>query len=122
MKQMVDEQAIERRFLETAQRRSEYLRRCDSKRANREFEKLERIKSKLRALPDRGKAILKRAVASTDDSEVLIEAAALLLPIDERAALKTLQRISNGNLGIPSFTASMTISEWKAGRLTKYLT
>src|SRR5687767_13966234 len=106
------EEAVEREFLQTALKRSELLRLNDAKKANKEYDKAHMAKGKLRQLPDRGEAALKRIVAGTEDLDVQILAAAALLALDEGFATDLLERIQNSGAGIPSFTAEMTLREW----------
>jgi|ERR1039458_9466095 hypothetical protein len=72
----VEAEKIEREYFETAMKRSQFLRINESKKANKEYDKLYRLLGKLRHLPDRGEAALKR-IASADDLEVQIEAPAV---------------------------------------------
>ncbi len=117
---MADEATLGQRYLETALKQSQFLRKNDPARANREFKKLHAIKNELRRLPDRGEAILKRIILE-DDVEVRIHAAAALLAVDEPFALKVLDEIASTEPGLPSLTAKMTALEWRAGRLRDYL-
>jgi hypothetical protein len=55
------ESVLERKFREASLRRSEFLANNDSRRANREFDKLTKLRKEgLRSLSDRGEAILRR--------------------------------------------------------------
>ena len=58
-----------------------------------------------------------RRIAEDADPEVRLTAAAFLLAIDEPFALGVLGRIQDSALGLSSFTAEMTICEWKKGNL-----
>jgi len=117
---MVDEDSIERDFLATALRWSEFLRRGkSSERANWEYDRLYQLfKEGLRLLPDRGEAALKR-IAASDDTKVRSIAATALLAIDEPFATGLLQEIVNRNAA-GSFTAKTTLREWKKGRMRDY--
>jgi len=110
---------IEQLFLTIAVKRSKLLK-SDVKGANREYDKLYRIKKELRSLPDRGAALLKR-VAQYPDLAVQISALAMLLAVDETFALDALKKIAASERGLHSFTAAMTIQEWNAGSIKDYL-
>lgn len=117
---MIDEASIEREYLAVALRRSQFLAQNNAKRANREFDKLHRIlKESLRRLPDKGEAALKR-IAENPDVEVQLEAAAHLLAIDEPYAIHLLEIIAN-RPAAGSFTAAMTLREWRKGKLREFL-
>jgi len=118
MRKFVEAQ-LEGEFIETSLRRTELLRRRETVKANREYDKIHRLKEKLRTLPDRGEAVLKR-IAMLDDPETRMLAAAGLLAIDEPHALRILEAIASGLLGTTSFTAEMTVREWKNGALKAY--
>ena len=117
---MIDEDSIERDFLATALRRSEFLRRGKSAaRANWEYDRLYQLfKEGLRLLPHKGEAALKR-IAASDDTNVRSVAATALLAIDEPFAIRLLQEIVDRKAA-GSFTAEMTLREWKRGRLREY--
>ena len=118
---MMDREAmLERAFLDTALKRSELLRQNEPKKANKEYDKLHRLKGEMRHLPDKGKAALKRVAGSTEDDDVRILAAAALLAIDEPFATELLEQIQMRGVGIPSFTAEMTLHEWQAGSIKDY--
>lgn len=114
------EHVLEQEFLQTAQKRSELLRQNDSKAANKQYDKIHKLKGKLRLLPDRGAASLKRILSITTDPEVKILAAAALLAVDESFARSELERIRDNETGLPSFTADMTLKEWAAGSIREY--
>lgn len=117
---MTSDERIEREFLQVAIRRSQFLRAGEPKRANREYDKLYKMKERLRQLPDRGEAALKR-IAATDDAEVQIMAAALLLAVDEDFAVELLERIRDTDPSLASLTAKMTLQEWRKGAIREYL-
>jgi len=110
---------LERIFVEIAQRRSEFLRRGEPKEANKEYDKLHDIKDRMRTLPDRGEAALKR-ISLNDDPELRILAAAALLALDEPYAASVLKAIAALRLGTKSFEAEMTLKEWRKGTTTEY--
>lgn len=110
---------LEKLFLTTAVNRSGLLQ-SDVKAANREYDKLFRLKKPLRSLPDRGCSILKR-VAQHPDLDVRILALALLLAVDEAYAIRGLNEIAASDGGFPSLTAEMTIKEWEAGNIKEFL-
>lgn len=110
---------LEELFLTTAVKRSRLLK-SDVKAANREYDKLYRLKERLRSLPDRGGSILKR-VAQHPDLDVQISALAMLLAVDEAYAMSGLKEIAASERGLPSLTAAMTIQEWNAGNIKEYL-
>ena len=113
------ESVLEREFLQAASKHSEFLRGHEPKKANREYDRLHKLKNKMRHLPDRGEALLKR-IAANIDIEVQISAAAALLAVDEAYALKILKRIAETKVGLSSFTAEMTLKEWKKGSIKDY--
>lgn len=110
---------LAREFLEAALRLSQFLRKNDADRANREYDRLHALKNKLRTLPDRGESILKRLVTS-DDVHVKVSAAAALLAVDEAHAIDVLERIARSELGLVSFSAEMLIQEWRNGAVKDY--
>ena len=110
---------METDFLETALRRSDLLRLNDSKKANRQYEKLHELKNRLRTLPDKGEAALKR-IAMHPDLDVKILAAASLLAVDELYAIALLEQVAAINSGLQSFTAEMTLREWRSGSIRDY--
>lgn len=110
---------LEALFLETALRRGELLRANESRKANKEFDTLHMLKDRLRGLPDKGEWILKR-LAGHDDLDVRILAAAGLLVIDEPYTIGVLEAISAGDSGLPSFSAEMTLREWRKGAIRDY--
>ena len=116
-----DQSTLEREFARLAERRSRALAENDSKAANRYYDRLYRLKDEIRALPDKGEALLGRVISSSSDPEVRITAASLLLPINEAAALGELGAIAGGDLGLVSLTARMTVRQWMAGALSDYL-
>jgi hypothetical protein len=114
---MVDAE-LEPAFLRLAVQRSADLERNVSA-ANRAFDELHRLKNRIRLLPDRGEAMLKR-IAAHPNTDVQIIACAALLAVDEQFALSALERIADTAPGLASLTASMTIREWRAGNLAEY--
>jgi len=115
-----EESRLEGEFLETALRRSEFLRRNEPKKANKEHDRLHRLKEKMRRLPDRGEGALKRAAAATEDPDARILVAAALLAVDEAFATTLLEQIRIADVGLPSFTAEVTLKEWRAGAIRGY--
>jgi hypothetical protein len=59
-------QSPERDFLDAAARRAGFLAKNDSRRANKEYDRIHALKDKLRLLPDRGEAALKRILLNGD--------------------------------------------------------
>ena len=59
----------------------------------------------MRKLPDRGETALKRIVASVQDVDVQVLAAAALLTLDETFATTLLGQICRGQFGFPSLDA-----------------
>jgi hypothetical protein len=115
------EAEIERAFLGAAVKRSEFLRLRQTKKANREYDKLHKLlKHRIRALPDRGEALLKR-VAAHPSFDVQINAAAGLLAIDEAYAIRLLEEVCRRASGLTSFTAELTLRQWRAGSIRAYL-
>jgi hypothetical protein len=80
---MTSEQSLESEFLEAATKRSQLLQSGEPRKANRQYGRIHRLKEKMRGLPDRGEAALKR-ISKTNDPAVQIVAAAALLALDER--------------------------------------
>jgi Domain of unknown function (DUF2019) len=109
---------LEEAFLRLALQQSADLG-SNVKAANRAYDKLHRLKDRLRLLPDRGEAILKRS-ASHPNSDVAIIACAALLAVDEAFAIERLESIAETASGFASSTASLTIREWQAGNLSVY--
>lgn len=119
MSYSLDELQLEAEFLATALRRSELLRKKEPKKANKEYDKLHLLKDKLRELPDQGEAILKR-IASQPDLDVKVLAAAALLAIDEAYAIQLLEGVCACDAGLQSFTAELTLREWRKGSIREY--
>lgn len=112
------ESELELEFVQAAKKRSDLLRRGEPKRANKEFDRLHKVKKKMRDLPDRGEAILKR-IAATDDLQLKILAAASMLAVDESYASKVLEEIAARDVA-GSFEAEMTLKEWRKGSIKAY--
>lgn len=74
----------------------------------------------MRRLPDRGEGALKRAAAATEDPDARILVAAALLAVDEAFATTLLEQIRIADVGLPSFTAEVTLKEWRAGAIRGY--
>lgn len=110
---------LEVEFLETALRRSALLRKNEPKKANKEYDKLHKLKKAFRSLPDRGETALKR-IASNSDVEVKTLAAASLLAVDESYAIALLEEIAASDVGLQSLTAEMTLREWRKGSIREY--
>lgn len=108
---------IEQEFLTVAMKWSRI--QDDPERANKEYKNLYAMKGKMRQLPDRGEAALKR-ISKTNDFNVQIVAAAALLALDEPFATEILERIRDTNVGIPSFEAEMMLQEWRKGSIREY--
>ena len=113
------EESVEREFLQAAVKRSQLLQAGEPRKANKEYDTIYRLKGKLRQLPDRGAAALKR-ISTTEDPDVQIMAAAALLALDEPFATELLERIRDSNPGLPAFTAEMTLQEWNNGSIREY--
>jgi len=105
---------LEKEFVQAVLARSKYLRQGDSTKAGREYQKLRGIAVNLRALADRGEAILKR-IAGSQDPELAIMAAVGLLELDEVFATKVLQKQANGRDTAKAFDAEMALKEWQNG-------
>jgi hypothetical protein len=117
--EVMDEQAMEREFLMAAIKRSRFLQINEPKKANREYDKLHRLKDKMRSLPDKGEAALKRICEKNDNADVKIMAAAALLGVDEQYAIGCLEDLMKHE-GLASFTAEMTIREWHTGAIKDF--
>lgn len=109
---------LELEFVQAARKRFDWLRRGEPKRANKEFDRLHKVKKKMRELPDRGEAVLKR-IAETNDLQLRILAAASLLAVDEIYAFKVLEEIAAMDVA-GSFEAEMTLKEWRSGSIKTY--
>ena len=105
---------LEKEFVQAALARSKYLRQGDAIKAGREGEKLTGIAARIRALDDRGLALLKR-IASSQDAEMRLLAAAGLLEIDKGFAVVVLQKIQQGRDDAKAFDAEMMLKEWELG-------
>ena len=88
----------------------------DYREANRNYDKLAMLLSKLRATHDKGEGILLRLMKDRSDA-VSMWAATQSLPIAEKEALATLEAVVARG-GIIGLDAEMVIKEWKSGRLT----
>jgi hypothetical protein len=113
------ESQLEREFVEVALKWSELLSRGEPKKANREYDRLHELKNKMRTLPDRGEAALKRITAH-DDLELRMLAAAALLAVDEPYATRVLEEIAMRSVGTRSFEADMTLKQWRKGAIKEY--
>jgi len=87
----------------------------DSSAANRAHELILAALRELRSGTDRGQSRLEY-LAGRDQSAVQVWAATHLLPLNEPAALSILTRLKSES-GEFEFEASVTINEWKAGKL-----
>ena len=114
------EESLEREFLKAAINRSQFLQTNDSKMANEEYDKLHEIRRRMRELPDRGEAALKR-IAGVLDASLQVNAAASLPALDERFATGILENVRDRNAGLISLSAAMTLREWQNGSLREYL-
>jgi hypothetical protein len=116
---MDEEESVEQDYLIAAVRRSQFLREGKSERANWEYDRLhDLLKNRMRKLPDRGEAALKR-IAQHDDLQVCMHAASALLAVDEDFAIRLLEQIA-ARKGSGSFTAEMTLKEWRKGKMREY--
>jgi len=87
------------------------------KEANKAFDKIYRIASKIRRTPDGGRDFLVKLV-NHPHRNVRAHAAYLLFPIDQQLSIKTLKEIErNGEFAWEQINARTCIEEWKAGRL-----
>ncbi len=114
----MQEADLEEVFLRLAIQRSQDLERNVSA-ANKAYGELHRLKNRMRLLPDKGEAMLKR-ISAYPNVEVQIVACAALLAVDEPFAVAALESIEQTSSGLASITASMTIREWQAGNLAEY--
>lgn len=103
------------RYVEAARRHGQSLARGDSDAANAAYDEKDAALRELRAAPDRGRGVL-TALLAHEDPGVRKSAATHLLPLDETAAIATLQEVAKVP-GLVGFDAEMVIGEWKAGRL-----
>ena len=105
---------LEKEFVQAALARSKYLRQGDATKAGREREKLRAIAARIRALEDRGLAVLRR-IAGSQDAELRLLAAAGLLEIDKAFAVAVLQKVRQGRDESKAFDAEMILKEWDLG-------
>jgi hypothetical protein len=116
---MDEEQSVERDYLIAVVRRSQFLREGRSERANWEYDQLhDLLKNRMRKLPDKGEAALKR-IAQHEDAQVRMHAASALLAVDEDFAIRILEQIA-ARKGSGSFTAETILKEWRKGNLREY--
>ena len=112
-----NQEAMEAEFLQLG---SQWVKAASTpKRANKLYDKLYELTRRMRLLPDRGEAILKH-ITEIAEPEVRVFAAAAILALDERYALRVLRDVATHEKGLVTFTAEMTIREWKAGNLRVY--
>ncbi len=114
-----EEQTLESEFLRIGSQWSAATHRRNPKRANTLYHRLYDIIRAMRCLPDRGEAALKR-ITTASDPEVRTLAAAGILALDEPYALGILEDVAGEGLRLVSFTAQMTIREWRAGSIREY--
>jgi hypothetical protein len=114
----VTEAELEREFVSASLRRHAYYADGKIKKANSEVDYIRELQP-IRALPDRGEAMLKR-ITQHDDVGTKVAAAAYLLPVDERYAIAVLSGIAKGGFRMHSVTAHYAIREWRAGKLREY--
>jgi hypothetical protein len=86
------------------------------KKANKTFDRVYKLAVQIRTLPDKGAELLSELVDFSHDN-VRMNAAYLLLPIDNKRALKTLSELRNSDVAWISMSAETCIQEWQAGRL-----
>jgi len=115
-----DPGALATEYERLAVERSQALTDNDSKRANRCYDRMHRVKNRMRALPDRGAGALKRVLSSNEDPNVRLMVAAALLAVDEVLALAELDDLASRCSGLVSASARMTADEWKRGALRDY--
>jgi hypothetical protein len=104
------------RYVSAAEKHGKATERGDASSANRAYDQGMEALRELRAMPDRGEAVLLdltnhqsdwvRVIASTD-----------LLPLNESQAQATLEKLANSSNAIVGFDAEMVLKEWRAGRL-----
>ena len=93
-----------------------FMDALDPKSANEEYRKMMLALKDIRKTPDRGLDFLTR-LAKEEGDDVACVAAAHLLPLDEKLAIRTLKKIAKKGTGENSFEAEMVLKEWKAGRM-----
>lgn len=105
-------------FESAAMERSEALKMSNSKKANRNYDKMAIIVKYLRE----NKSLHELAVFyQHPDICLRSSAAAYLLPLYEEKSIDVLQEIAEMK-GIEGFNAEMTIKEWKKGNLHDFYT
>jgi hypothetical protein len=103
------------RYLEAARRRGEALGVGDSDRANREFDELTAI---YREFKRRGMGAFDTLIASSHDRDPNVRAAVgwALIELFPEKARAILTDVAT-QLGLPGFSAEMTLREWENGHL-----
>lgn len=110
-------QNILQNFVDLAIERHRLLVQRNIRAANKTFDKLYKSCARtMRSLPDEGESILK-VLVQHEHPEVRAEAAYLLLPIDEKLAIRTLKVLASSAIPWVSSSSGTTMAEWKAGRL-----
>jgi hypothetical protein len=103
------------RFERTASLYGEAYEACDSKRANKQHDVLVSIRQELRQRGAEGRAAILSLMRSNDRG-VRLCAAAIALRFAPEQAEPVLKELAVG-LGTISFTAEVTLEEWREGNL-----
>jgi len=106
---------IQSEFVEAACEHGQFTESGDSVHANKAHDKVIKIISRMKQLPDKGVSILASLLNDENDS-VKAWAATYLLPLDEESAINTLKELSSGR-GFIAFDAKMVLKLWTAGTL-----
>jgi hypothetical protein len=83
--------------------------------ANRAYDQVMEALRDLRAMPDRGEAVLLELTSHQNDW-VRVAASTHLLPLNEEQALATLEKLTASANGFVSTNAEVILKEWRAGR------
>lgn len=104
------------KYVRAAERHGKSTDRGDSKSANRAHDQIMEVLHELRAMPDRGEAVL-LDLANHQSDWVRVWASTHLLPLAEAQALTTLEKLATTATGFVGFNAEMVLKEWRAGHL-----
>ncbi len=109
------DESIIAEFAEAAIDHGRFTDLGDSQMANKAHDKVIKVLSKMKKLPDHGKRMLTLLIEHENDA-VKGWAATYLLPINENMAIDILKKIASGS-GFVAFDCEMVLKLWKAGTL-----
>lgn len=107
--------AVEADYRRYADALGEAARRNDVVATNRNYDKLARVRARLKACGRQGEAILRRLMADHSHA-IAMRAAVDSLPFAEVEALRILDTIAKGS-GLIALDARMSAELWRAGKL-----